>query len=397
MATRVLYLNTRDQCGADVAVHLTLMRHFAPSEAEVFVLSNSEASDADAMRATFAQMPHVDARFVPLGRPADALAGRGKLGKLAAFVPTVRSMAGALAFVRRHRIQVIHATDRPRDASLAALLGRLTGVPAVVHMHSSFGPHLSRPTLWGFEKASAIFAVSDFTRAGLIGMGIPEAKVHTLHNATDTEHFDPDRAAGSGAAVRERFGVPADAPLLGIVARINPWKGQRETIAALGELSSRHPQMRLMVVGAGPAEEEAALRAAASAAGVADRVILAGRHDDVRPFLDAFDLFVHPSFEEPFGLAITEAMSMRKPVIACDSGALPEIVRHGEDGWLAAPRSSEAVAAGIARLWEDPALRARMGEAARRTVQARFTPRIQCAHAAGLYAALAGGTAPATA
>jgi len=221
-----------------------------------------------------------------------------------------------------------------------------------------------------------------------------------LHNATDIDHFDPDAFAASGRGIRARFAVPLDAPLLGIVARINPWKGQRESISALARLSADHPDARLMIVGSGPPSEGEALRALAREEGVAERVVFAGRHDDVRPFLDAFDVFVHPSFEEPFGLAITEAMAMRKPVVACDSGALPEIVSDGVDGLLVAPRSADAVAEAAGRVLSDGALALRLGGSARATVAARFVPSMQCAAAAALYGRVigsAGGRVPAVA
>ena len=386
MSTRVLFLNTRDQCGADVAVHLTLMANFAPEEAEVFVLSNSEAGDADDMRESFSRMPHVRAEFLSFGRPAEAL--KGKAGAALAYGVSAASLAKAAAFVRRHRVEIVHATDRPRDASFVALLGRMSGAASVVHMHSNPGPHLSRPTLWGFRNATALFGVSEFVRRGLCEMGFPPERVHTVHNAVDACHFDPDRAPGTSAAVRRRFGIPEGAPLAGIIARLNPWKGQRELIGGVARLRESHPDLHVLVVGAPVAEEQADYENRAREGGIADRVHFAGFHKDVRPLLEAFDLFVHPSYEEPFGLAIAEAMAMRKPVIACRSGGVPEIITHGEDGWLVEPRSAESVADGVAALLNDPERGRRLGARARQTVCARFTPRRQCALVAQRYGEL---------
>src|SRR6267154_5096708 len=101
MPIRLLFLNTRDQCGADVSVHLMLMANFAADEVEVFVISNSEAADAEEMRARLAGMPHVTSRFLPLGKPAETLSRRGKLGKALAYVPSGLSLLKAAAFVRR--------------------------------------------------------------------------------------------------------------------------------------------------------------------------------------------------------------------------------------------------------------------------------------------------------
>ena len=164
MPIRLLFLNTRDQCGADVAVHLMLMKNFAPDEVEVFVLSNSEAADAEDMRARLAGMPHVISTFLPLGKPAESLSKRNRLARALAYGPSAVSLVKAAAFIRKHRIQVIHATDRPRDASYVSLLGYLTGAVSVVHMHAP-PSELTRPTLWGMRNATAIFAVSEFIRA----------------------------------------------------------------------------------------------------------------------------------------------------------------------------------------------------------------------------------------
>ena len=387
MPIRLLFLNTRDLCGADVAVHLMLMAHFTADEAEVHVISNSEAADADSMRARFAAMPQVVSTFLPLGKPAEVLADRNPLHRALAYGPSAASLARAAAYVRKHRIQVIHATDRPRDASYASLLGRLTRAVSVVHMHA-LPAGLSRPTLWGMRNATAIFGVSEFIRTSLIGLGLQADKIHTIHNAVDAAHFDPDREAGGRPPIRERFGIPATAPLVGIVARMNPWKGQYELIGAVSRLKSTLPDLHVMILGADVPRMRANLEHRAREGGVADRVHFGGYQQDVRPFLREFDLFVHPSHLEPFGLSIVEAMAMRKPVIACGTGGVPEIITHGSDGWLVPERSEEAVADGITRLMGDVELRRQMGWRARETVRSRFTPRQQCAAVTRQYANL---------
>jgi glycosyltransferase involved in cell wall biosynthesis len=387
MPIRLLFLNTRDQCGADVAVHLMLMAHFAPEEVEIFVLSNSEAADADEMRARFAGMPRVSSTFLPLGKPAEALAGKKRLGKALAYGPSAASLAKAAAFVRRHRIRVIHATDRPRDAAYASVLGYMTGAVSVVHMHTNT-EDLSRPTLWGMRNSTAIFAVSDFIRDGLVGRGLNPDKIFTVHNAVDTDHFDPDKKIEPHQSIRQQYGIPEKAPLVGIAARMNPWKGQRELIGAVSRLREVHPDLHVLILGSDVPEFRADYERRAREGGIADRVHFGGYQKDVRPFLQEIDLFAHPSYGEPFGLAIVEAMAMRKPVIACNTGGVPEIITHSSDGWLVEERSSEAVAAAIMTLHGNPELRRKLGACARETVRTRFSPRRQCAVVAGRYASL---------
>jgi glycosyltransferase involved in cell wall biosynthesis len=385
---RLLFLNTCDLCGADVAVHLMLMSQFTSDEAKVFVLSNSEAADSDEMRVRFAGMPYVSTTFLPLGKPAEALVEKSKLGKALAYGPSAASLAKAAAFIRRHRIQVIHATDRPRDASYVSLLGRMTGAVSVVHMHSNAAEHLSRPALWGMRNATAIFAVSDFVRNSLIRMGLRTDKIHTIYNAVDADHFDPDKKPDVRQSIRQQFGIPESAPLVGIAARMDHWKGQRELIGAVSHLRETYPHLHVMILGSNVPEYRADYEKRAREGGVADRVHFGGYQKDIRPFLHEFDLFVHPSYWEPFGLAIVEAMAMRKPVIACNTGGVPEIITHGKDGWLVEPRSIEAVAAAMTTLLNRPELRRQLGECARETVRARFSPRQQCALVAQRYASL---------
>jgi glycosyltransferase involved in cell wall biosynthesis len=387
MPIRLLFLNTRDSCGADVAVHLMLMTNFAADEVEVFVMSNSEATDAADMRARLAGLPHVASTFLPLGQPAAALAKKGKLGKARAYGPSAASLLKIAAFVRRHRIQVIHATDRPRDASYASLLGYVTGAISVVHMHAPV-TELSRPTLWGLRNATAIFAVSNFTRGCLVNLGLNADKIHTIHNSVDIDHFDPDKKLPDRGSIRERFGIPANAPIAGIAARMNPWKGQHELIGAVALLRATFPDLHVMILGADVPGVRAEFEARARAGGIADRVHFGGYQQDVRPFLHEFALFVHPSYGEPFGLSIAEAMAMRKPVIACDTGGVPEIITHGSDGWLVEERSAAAVATAIATVLNDGGLSRRLGERARETVRERFSPRQQCAAVTRRYASL---------
>ena len=389
MPIRLLFLNTRDQCGADVAVHLMLMKHFPRDQVEVFVISNSQASDADQMRARLATMPHVTSTFLPLGMPAEKLAGRSKLGKALAYGPSIASLAKAAAYVRKHRLQVVHATDRPRDASYVSILGQLTGTISVVHMHAPVSD-LTRPTLWGMRNATAIFAVSDSIRADLIGAGLSANKIYTVHNAVDTEYFDPDKQLEPVAPIRERFGIPGDAPLIGIAARMNPWKGQYELIGAVSRLRETYPNLHVMILGANVPDMRADYETRAREGGIADRLHFGGFQADIRPYLHEFDLFVHPSYREPFGLSIVEAMAMRKPVIACNTGGVPEIITHGKDGWLVEERSVEAVAHGIDTLLKNRELCRQMGEHARATVRSRFTPVQQCATAVQRYADLLG-------
>ncbi len=163
--------------------------------------------------------------------------------------------------------------------------------------------------------------------------------------------------AASPARLRERFGIPADVPLLLFVGRLAREKGLRLLLEALVDLPS---QVWLLLVGDGP--ERGDLEASARRLGVADRVVFVGvqEHARVIDALFACDLFVFPSQTETLGLVVLEAMAAGRAVVAVRAGAMPDIVRDGETGRLVSPDPT-ALAGAIATFLADPSQRAAMG------------------------------------
>ncbi len=387
MPTNVLFFNSRDDYGADVAIHVALMRSFDRSKTQPFVLGNTQSDDAERMRKIYASIPDMKVRLAPLGLPSHQLSSRGRIAKAAVGCAITNSLVGAVKFIKTEKIDVIHATDRPRDAFLSTLLGRMCGVPSVVHMHSNAGDFLGKQTMAGLRTASAVFTVSENVRCGLIRLGIDEKKIQVVHNATDPEYFDPSKHAEWSRAARSRFGIPQENVVVGIVARLIPWKGHHELLDAFASLLPRHPQLTLLIVGHGT--EESLLKQKVASFGIEQNVVFAGFSEDVPPLLAALDIFALPSYEEPFGLAITEAMSMQLPVIACNSGGVPEIITNDVDGILVEPRNSMQIATAIDTLIRNQEKRRKLGIAARKKVVAKFSPQMQADRVSLLYAQLA--------
>jgi glycosyltransferase involved in cell wall biosynthesis len=177
---------------------------------------------------------------------------------------------------------------------------------------------------------------------------------------------------------RERFGVPHDAVLAGVVGRISPTKGQRFFLQSAAPLLRSHPALHLAVVGSADfesREEEDALRAERGASSDPGRIHLALEMTDALEFMDSLDILVVPSlWEEPFGLVAVEGMARGLPVVVTRSGGLAETVLDGETGFVVAKEAGPLRDA-LARLVSDPALRRRMGEAGKRRAEERHNPR----------------------
>jgi glycosyltransferase involved in cell wall biosynthesis len=367
---RVLFLSTRNQLGADVAMHLQLARHLPPTTHVTFAV-NSQASDAISIEEKLADMSRVDIVRCPLGLPMPRhFAGTPQsLFGNAASLGGVGRLAG---MIRRRRIDLIHSTDRPRDAFWCAALGIITGRLTVIHMHNNYWREMSILSKWGLAHCSAVVGVSDHTTASLAPLGLRPERCVTVRNAIDTEYFT--RCANSSSTVRPELGIPEKAPLIGLVGRFMRPKGQEDLLQAV----AGHPSLagaHILFVGAQDAETEAyvaRLRQLAALLGIANRVHFSTFRDP-RPIYECIDVLAVPSWEEPFGLVVAEALAMQVPVVAYRSGGIPEIVRSGIEGLLVSPRSVRELSQALFRLLDDSEARVRMGEAGRRRVLECFS------------------------
>lgn len=194
---------------------------------------------------------------------------------------------------------------------------------------------------------------------------------HLVYPGASLEKFESVRAE-SPAALRVRFGLPVRGPLIGIVGRLQRWKGMHTCIEAMPAVRARHGDAHLVIVGGAHDTEPGygdELRALARAKGVEGAVTFAGYQADVPHWMQAMDIVVHASDREPFGIVVIEAMALAKPVIAGAAGGPAEIITDGQDGLLAPFGDAPALAKAITRFLDDPAFAHRCGEAAHTRAQ----------------------------
>ncbi|MER3417636.1 MAG: hypothetical protein C4343_00570 [Chloroflexota bacterium] len=174
------------------------------------------------------------------------------------------------------------------------------------------------------------------------------ARVELIYNGVDLSRYDHQEPC---CTLREEHGLPADAQLVGVVARLEPEKGHPTLLAAWPEVVRRCPKAYLLVVGEG--SQRGALEALATKLGIVDRVVFVGRRDDIPAVTAALDVAVLPSYREAQGLVVLEAMALGRPVIASNVGGIPEMIEDGVSGLLVRPGDPEALAAAIVRLLTD--------------------------------------------
>ncbi|WEF35888.1 glycosyltransferase [Pseudoduganella chitinolytica] len=281
--------------------------------------------------------------------------------------------------LRRQRPDLVHVAFCWSAYGATALwLARRCALPAVISVHNTFPPGdvsaWHRPLLR--EAFGAVRGVYGATEAALqhflalyrdyLPAGV---RLAVIPNCVDTARFRPSPALR--LATRQALGLPADALVLGAVARLSPQKRPDALVRLLHVLRPRFPDLYLVLAGSGPLE--LAVRQLVDERGLTGHVIFAGFRDDVETLLPAFDVHLLLSQREGFGIATIEAMACGVPAVATDIAGNADVLR-GSPGGLLVPLDDEAAAAqAVASLLADPARRARMGEAGREDVLRRFS------------------------
>lgn len=252
------------------------------------------------------------------------------------------------------------------------------GIPVAWHVHDL----LPRHPLSTFIRLAA--ACSRRTRAIAISEAVAHSflgrfswmmrnRLDVILNAIDSHKFEAGETARD--AIREELGIKADVWVLGIVGQLAARKGQLELIRAIAR--SGLSNLQLLIVGAPlfahDREYARALEAETKLAGLSERVHFLGSRDDISAIMKALDLLVVNSSAEPFGLVVLEAMSCGTPVLATKAGGVPEIIKHGEDGWLVPARDEQALTEAIVYLSTHSDVRARLAEQGEQRVKLRFT------------------------
>lgn len=299
---------------------------------------------------------------------------RSLRAKMRARLHFLAALPRALVLARRINPDVIYSCQQLWDCQVATYVARKLNKPQVIHLHYIVGPWLHRPVLERLRTCDHVVTVSDFIREEALRHGILPERVTTIRN---TMTASPLPEPGMREAVRRELGFAPDSFLVGIIARLDPDKGQSDTLRAFARIVGEHPQARLLIVGSEtpwhPGYSDV-LKREAGDLGLGESVRFLGYRSDVPRLLAALDVFAHPSRREPFGLAVAEASAAGLPVVGYTDGGLPEIVQEGVTGLLTVPEDLEALARSLARLVEDPELARAQGRAGRLRMASEFQP-----------------------
>lgn len=288
----------------------------------------------------------------------------------------IGGILAALAQTRRQRPDVIHAHWALPNGFIGAVASRVTGIPLVVSIPGSdaqvanSNPLFRRMARFAFDRASLITANSGALRDAVLPLGADPAKFEMIVYGVDPNRLRPDSTGTD--ALRAELNIPEGGVMLLAVGRMVAKKGFDVLLRALAEPEVGRRPVTAVLVGAG--DEWERWQKLADSLGVGDRVRWVGivPFDEIGGWYNACDLLVMPSVTAPadgLNVCVPDAMSCGKPVVGSTAAGNELAIVDGETGFLVPEGDPSALARAIARLADDPSLRAQMGAAGRRRVE----------------------------
>jgi N-acetyl-alpha-D-glucosaminyl L-malate synthase BshA len=275
---------------------------------------------------------------------------------------------------RDHGLDVLHVHYAVPHATAAILarsmlpLGKKPAVVTTLHgtdttllgQDPGYGPAISH----ALASSDAITTVSEFMRQETVRLLGVQRPIEVIHN-----FFEPHEARRSRAAVRRELGLAAREPMLLHLSNLRALKRIDLLLATAARLAPDHRFKLVILAGSSFRPFAARVRRL----GLADRVVVRERVNNIDDYLQAADLGLFTSESESFCLSLLELMRYACPSAAFAVGGIPEVVTSGQSGLLVPFGDTAALADSVARLLQNPALRKRLGRAAQKRARALFS------------------------
>ena len=273
--------------------------------------------------------------------------------------------------LKAQRFDIVHAHD-PHSLTAAYLAGSHRRSALVIHRRVTFPLKRGRWALNRYRAASRLIAISRFVADRMTEAGLDNEQIGIVYDGVELPHIvTPEASREMRQETRRAWSIPEEDIVVGCVGYFVENKGQDALIRAWSSVLAKFPSTRLLLVGDGPLRPN--LENLARESGAESSIIFAGFIENISAAYRAMDLFAFPAKMEGLGSSLLLAMAHGLPVVAADSGGVPEVVQDGSNGLLARGMEPEDYAKAICTLLESPARAAELGATARDTIEQRFT------------------------
>lgn len=295
--------------------------------------------------------------------------------------------------IRENKIDLVHTHSDLRRGKPEIIAARITGVPCIIH-HHGYADYTRFDKLFAGFVDTNIYISNDVAEYH-IAQGESRTKGKIIHNGVNLSDC---MKSHDTLRVRKQFGCTTEQVLVGLVARLDWWKGHEFFLEAMAEVVKRNHNIKGLIIG-GLAELSYdsssryldRLHVMVKSLGLGEKIIFTGHRSDVPCLVSALDVVVHASStQEPFGLTVIEGMAAGKPVVATAAGGVIDIIEDGVNGLLVPCKDSKAMAIAILQILSDRDKAKKMGLAARRRVTEKFTVQHQVTAVQKLYDSILG-------
>jgi glycosyltransferase involved in cell wall biosynthesis len=297
----------------------------------------------------------------------------------------LRTVFDLIRIIRRDRIQILHCHGYGAT-TFGRIAGLLTGTPVIVHEHMvdvniPLYQKIADKLLSPFTAKGV--AVSNAVNAFMTGpRSISKQRMQVIYNCVPSEYCVPF-SDKQKEEIAERYNVPRDKAIVGIVGRLDPVKGHVDFLSAAKEVLKAVPEVCFVIVGEGELRPE--LERYTQQLGIQDNVLFLGHCENVKEIVSLFDLLASSSLSEGLPLNILEAMAQSKPVVATSVGGIPEVVEDGKNGFLVPVNSVGALADKITMLLSDDELRDKFGKNALEVCEKSYLAPVSVSQLIQLY------------
>jgi glycosyltransferase involved in cell wall biosynthesis len=300
-----------------------------------------------------------------------------------------------LRIIRDNKIDLIHTFSNLHRGKSEIVAAKLAGIPCITHRQGYINYTRFDTLFAGFVNANIY--ISNDVAEYYIAQGESRAKGKIIHNWVNLSDF---KKSPDVLEVRKEFDCKSDQMLVGLVGRLDWWKGHEFFLEAMAEIVNKNYNIKGLIIG-GLAELNydvnsrylEKLHGLVKSLGLEENVIFTGHRRDIPRLVASLDVLVHASSTpEPFGVVIIEGMAAGKPVVATAAGGVLDIIEDGVNGLLVPCKDSNAMAKAIIKLLSDRNKAEQMGLAAHRRVAEKFTLQQKVFDVQKLYESILGIT-----
>lgn len=365
---RILYLQSTSEIGGSDVALLRLIENLDKNLFESYVILPQDGPLAEKLRKHACEIHFMQEMLKLTTR-------KGKIFYLSYLINYPFAVRKIARWIREKNIDLIHTNTVHNLYGYFA--AKLSGRPHVWHVREIV---VQSRLLWSIEKfllkrfSDCIIVISEAV-AEMFGKSRNEFPLRTIPDGVDLELYHPENEGS--------LEISPDVPVVGMVARLDRWKGMDVFLKAIAICKKQRPEVQYVIVGGeieGGKEYANELYKLAHDLHLNGIVHFAGWRygpEDMPGVYAAFDIVVHAStYPEPFGLVILEAMATGKPVVAANQGGPKEICVNQETALLVLPGVPEKLAEAILKLIQNPELARTMGKEGRKRVEQFYDQRL---------------------